>query len=238
MIHNSRIVVVVQARMSSQRFPGKVLVDVLGSPMLGHLLDRLEQCKEIDGLVIATSDGSIDDAVAAYAAIRGIACHRGDLDDVAGRLIGAAEAMDADALVRISADSPLLDSTLVDGAIKLFRDQHVDLVTNVQKRTFPKGQSVEVVSLSALRTAWSKGMTADEREHVTKHFYDHAGDYAIRNMVCNPACGDVQLSVDTPEDLRRVSRILSRLGAPYRQHRLEDMLYVLKDILREPQCSA
>ena len=81
-------------------------------------------------------------------------------------------------------------------------------------------------------------MTADEREHVTKHFYDHAGDYAIRNMVCNPACGDVQLSVDAPEDLRRISSILRRLGVPYRQHRLEDMLHVLKDILRGPQCSA
>ena len=238
MTHTPRIVVAVQARMSSQRFPGKVLIDLLGSPMLGHLLDRLGQCKAINGLIVATSDDSSDDAVAAYTAVRGIACHRGDLDDVAGRLIGAAEAMDADALVRISADSPLLDPALVDEAIGLFRDHRVDLVTNVQKRTFPKGQSVEVVSLSALRAAWSKGMTVDEREHVTKHFYDHAGDYVIRNMVHDPVCGDVQLSVDTPEDLRYVSRILSRLGTPYGKHRLKDVLLVLNDILREPQCSA
>ena len=238
MTRRPRIVVVVQARMSSQRFPGKVLTDVLGSPMLGHLLDRLEQCKESDGLVVATSDASDDDAVAAYAAGRGIACHRGNLDDVAGRMISAAEAMDADALVRVSGDSPLLDPALVDEAVRLFRDRRVDLVTNVQQRTFPKGQSVEVVSLPALHAAWSKGMTTDECEHVTKHFYDHAGGYAIFNMVHEPACGDIQLSVDTPEDLRRVRGILGRLGAPYHQHRLSDMLGVLNEIPREPQCSA
>ena len=238
MTHTSRIVVVVQARMSSQRFPGKVLIDVLGSPMLGHLLDRLGQCKAINGLIVATSDDSSDDSVAAYTAVRGIACHRGDLDDVAGRLIGAAEAMDADALVRVSADSPLLDPALVDEAVRLFRDRRVDLVTNVQKRTFPKGQSVEVVSLPTLHAAWSKGMTADEREHVTKRFYDHARDYAIRNMVHEPECGDIQLSVDTLEDMRRVSGILVRLGAPYHRHRLPDILGILNEISRVPQCSA
>jgi spore coat polysaccharide biosynthesis protein SpsF len=224
--------------MSSQRFPGKVLSDVLGSPMLGHLLDRLDQCKGIDGLVVATSNASDDDAVAAYATDRGIACHRGSLEDVASRMIGAAEAMGADALVRVSGDSPLLDPALVDEAVRLFRDRRVDLVTNVQKRTFPKGQSVEVVSLPTLHAAWSKGMTADEREHVTKRFYDHARDYAIRNMVHEPECGDIQLSVDTLEDMRRVSGILGRLGAPYHRHRLSDILGILNEISRVPQCSA
>ena len=237
-MHKLRIVVVVQARMSSQRFPGKVLTDVLGAPMLGHLLDRLKQCEGIDGLVVATSNGAEDAAIAAYAAGRGIACHRGSLDDVASRLIGAAEAMDADALVRVSGDSPLLDSAVVDEAVALFRDRCVDLVTNVQKRTFPKGQSVEVVSLPVLRAAWAKGMTADEREHVTKHFYDHAKSYSIVNMVHEPACGDIQLSVDTPEDLQRVTGILGSLGAPYHRHRLADMLGILNEIPRKLQCKA
>lgn len=224
--------------MSSQRLPGKVLTDLLGSPMLGHLLDRLKQCDGIDGLTVATSDSPSDDQIAAYTAGRGVACHRGDLDDVAARMIGAADAMKADALVRVSGDSPLLDPALVTAAVAAFRSQSLDLVTNVQQRTFPKGQSVEVILLSALRSVWSRGMTADEREHVTKYFYGRPEAFAILNLTHEPARGDIQLSVDTLEDLNRVKALLGRLGEPYCRHRLEDILRVFEVMSRETRCNA
>jgi spore coat polysaccharide biosynthesis protein SpsF (cytidylyltransferase family) len=233
-----RLVAVVLARMSSQRLPGKVMTDLLGSPMLGHLLDRLELCDGIDGLIVATSDSPSDDQVAAYTAGRGVACYRGDLNDVAARMIGAADAMKADALVRVSGDSPLLDPALVTAAVAAFRNQSLDLVTNVQLRTFPKGQSVEVISLSALRSAWSNGMTAEEREHVTKYFYERPEAFSILNLTHEPAHGDVQLSVDTLEDLNRVKALLGRLGEPYRQHHLADILRVLEAISPETKCNA
>lgn len=224
--------------MSSERLPGKVMTDVLGSPMLGHLLDRLEQCGEIDGLIVATSDSPSDDQIVAYTAARGVACYRGDLNDVAARMIGAADSMKADALVRVSGDSPLLDPELVTAAVETFRSRSLDLLTNVQQRTFPKGQSVEVVSLPALRSAWSNGMTADEREHVTKCFYEHPDSWSILNLTHEPACGDIQLSVDTPEDLARVKTLLGRLGEPYSHHRLGDILGMLEIMSRETRCSA
>lgn len=214
------------------------MTDLLGSPMLGHLLDRLDQCDGIDGLIVATSDSPSDDQIAAYTAGRGVACYRGDLNDVAARMIGAADAMKADALVRVSGDSPLLDPALVTAAVEAFRSQNLDLVTNVRQRTFPKGQSVEVTSLSALRLAWSNGMTDDEREHVTKYFYERPEAFSILNLTHEPACGDIQLSVDTLEDLNRVKALLGRLGKPYCRHRLADILRVLDVISREPRCNA
>lgn len=227
----------VQARMSSERMPGKVMADLFGTPMLGHLIDRLEQCDCIDGLIVATSDYPSDDQIADYTASRGVASFRGDIDDVASRMIGAADEMKADALVRISGDSPMLDPELVTAAVEVFRRHSFDIVTNVQRRTFPKGQSVEVVSLSVLKSAWLKGMNAGEREHVTKYFYEHPSAYLIHNMTYEPACGDIQLSVDTHEDFNRMKALLCRMGEPYSCHRLAEILRVL-EIMPKAQCDA
>lgn len=221
--HASRIVVVVQARMSSVRLPGKVLMDLWGGPLLGRLLDRLELCKEVDGIVVATSVCSDDDPIESYLLSRGVSCFRGDLQDVASRVIGAAEKMKADALVRISGDSPLLDPKIVDAAVKTFRDLRVDLVTNVLRRTFPKGQSVEVVSLTKLKMAWLEGMTSDQREHVTKYLYETQGVCSISNIELEPDQSHLQLSVDIEEDFLKVKELLRRLGEPFHQHTLEQM---------------
>jgi spore coat polysaccharide biosynthesis protein SpsF len=232
-----RIVAVVQARMSSKRLPGKVMMNFLGKPMLGHLCDRLSRCAGIDDFIVATSDLSIDDEIDAYISSRGINCYRGDLNDVAARIIGAAELMAADALVRVSGDSPLLDPEIVRTSVVAFRDHNLDLVTNVQQRTFPRGQSVEVVSLSALRSAWIAGMSTEECEHVTTYFYKHPDLYSILNLTHEPACGDIQLSIDTIEDFNRVKLILGRLGKPYCDHSLVDILRVLKALSLENQCN-
>ncbi len=205
--------------------------------MLGHLCDRLSRFAGIDDLIVATSDLSMDDDIYNYISNQGINCYRGDLNDVAARMIGAAEFMHADALVRLSGDSPLLDPEIVRTSVTAFRDYNVDLVTNVQQRTFPKGQSVEVVSLSALRSAWIAGMSAEECEHVTTYFYKHPDLYSIHNLTHEPACGDIQLSIDTIDDFNRVKSILRRLGKPYCDHSLVDILKVLKALSLENQCN-
>lgn len=232
-----RIVAVVQARMSSKRLPGKVMMNFLGKPMLGHLCDRLSRCAGIDDFIVATSDLSIDDEIDAYISSRGINCYRGDLNDVAARIIGAAELMAADALVRVSGDSPLLDPEIISTAVVAFRKRNLDLVTNVQQRTFPRGQSVEVVALSALRSAWLSGMSPEECEHVTTYFYKHPDLYSILNLTHEPACGDIQLSIDTLEDFKQAILILVRLGKPYCDHSLGDILKVLEAVSLENQCN-
>lgn len=210
----AKVGIIVQARMSSWRLPGKVLAPLAGRPLLGRLLDALRQAKEPDLLLVATSADASDDPVAAFCQSEGAPCFRGPLDDVAARFLAAAEAYGLDAFVRICGDSPLLDPRLVDEAVALFRAADADLVTNVLRRTFPKGQSVEVVRTQSLRRAVAAMTDAQDREHVTRHFYACPERYRIRAFESGGDFGGTNLCVDTPEDLARVERLFSLLETP------------------------
>ena len=218
------IVAVVQVRMSSRRLPGKALRAIRGRALLGHVIDRIRRCRTIDGLWIATSTDPDDDAIAEFARTEAVEFYRGALDDVAGRLVGAAVAARADALVRINADSPLIDPAIVDRAVELYRSQRPDLVSNVVRRTFPKGQSVEVVAVAALKRAIEAMTTPDEREHVTPWFYANPTRVRIIGFERTDQRPQMQLSVDTMEDLQRVEAILARLGGPAAAHGLDAII--------------
>jgi len=226
MLFSIAVHAVVHARMSSERLPGKVLRKVHGIPLLGHLLDRLGYCEKLDGFMIATSLDPVDDAISAYAAERGVPCFRGDRDDVAGRLVGGAEQFGIEHIIRISGDSPMLDPAIVSRALEIYRNELPDLVTNVRERTFPKGQSVEIFSLPTLKGAWLCGMSDADKEHVTPFFYRHPERYSILNIRYSGLRGDVQLSVDTEQDLLRFEQIIGRLGAPYWRHGMETILEI------------
>ncbi|SBT09438.1 putative Spore coat polysaccharide biosynthesis protein SpsF [Candidatus Propionivibrio aalborgensis] len=220
-----KIVSVIQARMSSRRLPGKILRMVRGRSMLTYLTERLRHCRQLDGIVLATSREESDDPVVAFAETTGLPCYRGSLDDVASRLLGAADEAGAQALVRISGDSPLIDSTLVDRLVSVFRESdRPDLVTNVARRTFPKGQSIEVVSVEALRTRVLDGMSPTEKEHVTESFYKHPDGGRIISIEHTELLGDMQLSVDTAEDMSRLEALLDLLDEPYWRHGLAEIV--------------
>jgi spore coat polysaccharide biosynthesis protein SpsF len=208
-----RVGAIIQARFSSHRLPGKVLRPLCGKPMLAHLVDRLRRSAALEIIVVATSTEATDDAVAAFCAGAEISCHRGPLDDVLGRVQAAARQFELDGILRVSGDSPLLDPALVRHAVKLFRRGGWDLVTNVQVRSFPKGQSVEIIAAAALDLAAKKARAAAEREHVTPYFYAHPDLFRIRNLVARVARPTLQLSVDTPEDFARIEAILTAAGA-------------------------
>jgi spore coat polysaccharide biosynthesis protein SpsF (cytidylyltransferase family) len=212
-----RVVVTIQARLSSQRLPGKILRNLRGRPMLDYLLEGLGHATRVDEVWIATSAEASDDATAEFAAARGVRCHRGPLEDVARRLLGAGEAAAADAIVRVSGDSPLLDPALVDEAVALYRESTVDVVSNVRPRSFPKGQSVEVIAMAALRRAVAQMRAVEEREHVTPYLYAHPEKFAVRAIGAMQPRPDVQLSVDSPEDFARCEAILGLLAAPHWQ---------------------
>lgn len=209
-----RIVVTIQARLSSQRLPGKILRAMRGRPMLDYLVESLRHARGVDGIVIATSDGQEDDPTAEFAAARGLECHRGPLEHVAQRLFAAGSAARADAIVRISGDSPLLDPVIVDRAVALFAQGGADIVSNVRPRSFPKGQSVEVISLPALARALAAMSEPDQREHVTPYLYAHPDRFALRAFGAETPRPEVQLSVDTPEDFARCEAILGMLPSP------------------------
>lgn len=203
---------VIQARMSSQRLVGKVLLPLAGKPLLRWVYDRLSQADSISNIVVSTSKSASDVAIVDFCREHKIPVHRGSLDDVAGRLLDCARREGADSFVRISGDSPLIDPVLVDQAVALASAAPYDLTTNVQSRSFPKGQSVEAIRIQSLARARANMRDLEDREHVTRYFYTHPRDFAIRNFSCGEAMEGIQLSVDTLEDLRVAELLLERLG--------------------------
>jgi spore coat polysaccharide biosynthesis protein SpsF len=203
--------VIVQARMSSARLPGKVLMPMAGKALLAWLIERLRQADL--PVVVATSTEAEDDDVERLAASLGSACHRGPLDDVALRLADAAEDAGFGAFVRANADSPLLDPALVRKARELHAERPSDLVTNVFPRSFPKGMSVELITLGALRRVLKESDAAEDREHVTRYVYAHPEAFRIQNFSAQRPQPGLQLSVDTPEDFARMEACIRRLGA-------------------------
>lgn len=224
-----RVGAVVQARMGSARLPGKVLMELAGRPALDYLLERLRRAQTLDAVVVATSTEPGDDAVAAHCAAAGVACHRGPHDDVALRLLEAAEAAGLDAFVRVNGDSPLLDQALVDRGVRLFRQGGRDLVTNVFPRSFPRGQSVEVISTATLRAALPRLAAPGDREHVTAGLYRDPDALAIENFDAGPDGvgadgGEVRLVLDTTEDAELIQRVLSAMSRPHWTHGWTEVL--------------
>jgi spore coat polysaccharide biosynthesis protein SpsF len=228
-----RVGAIIQARFSSQRLPGKVLRPLCGKPLLSHLVGRMRRCTVLDLICVATSSEPSDDAVAEFCAQTEIACHRGPLDDVLARFHGATRRFKLDGIVRLSGDSPLLDPALVNQAVKLFRRGDWDLVTNVQIRSFPKGQSVEVVSAGALARAADKARAAADREHVTPFLYAHPELFRIRNLVARVARPTLQLSIDTAEDFARIEAILTAAGARADRLDLEEVAELAESLAIE-----
>jgi len=210
--------------MSSQRFPGKVLHAVSGKPVLGYLLERLRQCREIAHIVVASSDDSSDDAIARYCREHGVACFRGALDDVAARFAAVLVRYRFDGFVRVCADSPLLDHHLVDRAVRIFRHDACDVVTNVMRRTYPRGQSVEVVNADVFLAARADFTDADDREHVTRFFYRNPERFTIRSFSALMDLSDIRLCVDTPDDMRQFAALVSAMKQPHWSYSLTEII--------------
>jgi spore coat polysaccharide biosynthesis protein SpsF len=217
--------VVVQARMSSTRLPGKVLQPLAGRPVLSYLLERLARARTPDETIVATSDEPEDDPIARLAGELGVHVHRGPLLDVAGRFGQVAERFELDALARVSGDSPLLDPAIVDRAVELFRAGDWELVTNVFPRSFPVGQSVEVLARGALeRVLADTAGDADAREHVTRHIYFNPAGFRIQNFRHERDESAVRLAVDSREDLLRIERIVTAMDSPQVEYGLAELL--------------
>lgn len=228
------ISIIIQARMTSQRLPGKVLRPLCGVPMLGHLLTSVCRC----GLpvIVATSVEKSDDPLAEFCQQMDVLCVRGPLDDVAARFALAAEQSRSKAFVRISGDSPLLDHRLISRAVELYQQQNVDIVTNLLPRVFPKGQSVEVVGVEAFRKARVKMYLPRHLEHVTSYFYDHAQDFRIVSFQSGEPALDMQMSVDTQEDFCRAEAMINGLDKPLWQYTWKELADRMVGLMEVESC--
>ncbi|MEQ8322462.1 MAG: NTP transferase domain-containing protein [Rhodospirillales bacterium] len=166
-----RTVASIEARMGSTRLPGKMMLLLAGVPVLEHLVRRMQQCRHLDGLVIATSENPADDAIADWAAANAVDCFRGSEDDVLARVLAAQEYMKADVVVELCGDTPFLDPMIVNLAVSAWHASGCDLVTTARDRMLPDGQDVEVFSMESLREVAARCTDAEAREHVSAPFY-------------------------------------------------------------------
>ena len=224
-----KIGIVVQARMSSQRLPGKILTPIHEKPLLLYLIERLKHVSNIDDLLLATSIDTTDDPVVLFAEQCHISVFRGSLNNVAERFRDVIRYANLDAFVRINGDSPLLDQRLVTRAVELFRNTDADMVTNVMPRTFPKGQSVEVLRARVIIDSYSEFDHDSDFEHVTSYFYRHAGRFKIVNFQAERDYSSLQFSVDTPADLANMTKLVSMMKRPHWDYTLEEMVELYRE---------
>jgi glutamate-1-semialdehyde aminotransferase/spore coat polysaccharide biosynthesis protein SpsF (cytidylyltransferase family) len=208
-------VALIQARMGSSRFPGKVLEDLSGRPMLWHVVDRVRRARRVERVVVATTDRAVDDPIARFCAQENIACFRGDEQDVLDRFYQAARADHADVVVRITADCPLIDPEVIDKVVERFQRGDCDYVSNAIRYTYPDGLDTEVFSFAALERAWREAGKPSEREHVTP--YLRTGKFRVANVESEIPVSPAQYrwTVDHPADLefvRKVYAAFSRNG--------------------------
>ncbi len=211
-------VVVLQARMGSTRLPGKVLRDLAGRPMLVLMLERLGPLvgHGVDELVVATSDGPGDDAIAAASRRAGVSVVRGPEADVLARFDQALADHPADTVVRLTADCPLIDPALVGQALDLHRRREAAYTSNTLIRTYPDGLDVEVIEAAALGAAAVEATDPVEREHVTPFVYRRPGRFQLAALRNPDPLGDERWTVDTADDLADLDEVVSRLADPTR----------------------
>ena len=209
-----RVVVIIQARMGSQRFPGKMMARLNGVPLIDWVLRRCHAAQTADEVVLATTDLDQDTVLAEAAVNLGIPVYRGSSADVLGRYAEAAARHPADIVVRICADRPLVAPEVIDQAVTHYRRQHLDLAFNHIARpgaNWPRGFGAEVLSRDLLNWLHDHALTQQHREHVTLYVWDHADRYRISPAPCpaalDPGYAGVALDVDLPEHLEKLNEI-------------------------------
>jgi glutamate-1-semialdehyde aminotransferase/spore coat polysaccharide biosynthesis protein SpsF (cytidylyltransferase family) len=201
------IVAIVQARMGSSRLPGKTIADVAGRPLLLHVVQRVRNARRVDKVVVATTDRSSDDPIAALCQREGIKYFRGSEDDVLDRFYRTAQANAADTVVRITADCPLIDPAVIDKVIARFQVGDCDYASNAVRYTYPDGLDTEVCSFAALERAWREAKKPAEREHVMS--YLRTAKFRTANVESDSPVplGKYRWTVDYPADLEFVRKI-------------------------------
>ena len=209
-----KVCAIVQARMGSQRLPGKVLATIGRASMLAHVVERAAACLAIDEVIVATGDGADDEPVAAAAAALGVPCWRGSPDDVLGRYRTAADAFYAEVVVRLTADCPLLDPVVIGQVVDALVDgpRPCDYAANVFRRTFPRGLDVEALWIDTLHRLDRLARTPATREHVTALVHHDPAWFVTTSVEAAIDASDLRLTVDTAADLELIRRIHARLA--------------------------
>ncbi len=232
-MNRSKVVAIVQARMSSERLPGKVLANLGGRPVLEWVTKRLAHARTVDEVLVATSVDPSDDEIAEWCSEAGVRCFRGSLDDVLSRFAEAADHAEAGIVVRITADCPLIDPWLVDSVVRHLLDGDLDYCGLGGE--FPDGLDCEAMTAEALRRAYTQASLPSEREHVTPYLQRPDRSFRIGSVEPFVARQHHRLTLDRPEDLSFLRTVVERLGGGPRRPTTGE-LFALLDA--EPELQA
>jgi spore coat polysaccharide biosynthesis protein SpsF len=227
-----KTVAIIQARMGSSRLPGKVLAPIKGKPMLWYVLQRTKAARTVDDVVVATTTKAADGAVIEFCREHSIASFRGSENDVLDRYYRAALERQAQIVVRITSDCPLIDPEIIDKTVSAFLAQRPDYASNSLVRTYPRGLDTEVMSFEALSIAWKEARQAYQRAHVTPFLYENPQRFRLLSVTADEDYSAHRWTVDTQEDLDLVRAIYSRFADEH--FSFDDILQLIE---REPSLS-
>jgi len=226
-----RIVATIEARMTSSRLPGKVLMPAGGVPMLKHLVTRLEAVASIEAIVLATTINKTDDPLVEFAKQENINYYRGSEDDVMLRVIEAAESVNADIVVEITGDCPIIDPQIVEQTIGMFKAHNADYVSNAHIRSYPDGMDTQVFRLETLKRSASMTDDSLDHEHVSLHIRNHHEIFSHIYLIAPPELHwpGLGLTLDEEDDYKLLKKIIEYFGKDNRLFSCLDTCRLLRE---------
>ena len=227
-----KIGIIIQARMASTRLPNKIMLNLAGKPMLWHVIDRCKKAN-VDEVIVATSTNKENDIIENFCKKNNVLFFRGSEDDVLERYYQAAKKYELDIIIRVTSDCPLIDPEIINKSIEEFKKNHVDYLSNVHIRSYPRGVDVEIFKFDALQKAHELEKEKNQREHVTVFIYSHPEMFKIGGLVAegilkNP---EIRLCIDTKDDFALLNRIYDEF---YREGKIIDLKQIIKFMDKNP----
>lgn len=225
-----KVIAAIQVRMGSTRLPGKAIKKINGKTLIEWINYRLSFCKEVDQIVLSTSDTSENDPLESLAKDVGIDYFRGSETDLIKRLLETAKKFSADAVIRVTGDCPLVDPEILDKMIKIYRNKapEIDYVTNVLPPTFPDGIDIEIISTKTLESLDKEIKDPLYREYLTTTILENPYKFRVFNYASKKNLFHLRLTVDYPEDFELVKIIFTKLHKDGNIFVLEDILNLFK----------
>lgn len=234
-MENNRVVAIAQARMGSTRLPGKALKKVCGIPILGILINRVKASYRLDSICVAIPDTKANDQLADYCKSLNVSVFRGNEQDVLSRFYYAARKLNADIIVRLTADAPLREPEIIDSFVNELITNGFDYVSNTIEPTYPEGLDIEVFTREALGKAFREASLMSEREHVTPYIWKNPSLFKLKNMKYSKDYSHLRWTIDKPEDMVFFDTLFLKSGFNIETAHYKDILKFLDNY---PELSA
>ncbi|KRE97947.1 acylneuraminate cytidylyltransferase [Paenibacillus sp. Soil766] len=233
-----KTVAIIQARMGSTRLPGKVLKRLEDDTVLGHVVHRLQAVDNIDEIVVATTTNSEDDVIESKMNTYGIKVYRGNEQNVLSRYYEAAVKAEADIIIRITSDCPLIDPDVTAAVIRFFHAENADYVSNSLERSFPRGLDTEVFLMSVLQKAFENAVSPEHLEHVTPYIYQNPHSFKLASYTNEIDYSSYRWTLDTQEDWELINEIYRRLYAKNSMFGWRQVIGLMKEYPELPMINA